>query len=168
MNSKNQIHRRTFLKGLGAAVALPLLESMAPMKALAKAGAVTENGAPIRLAFMFVPNGVHLEDWTPIQVGANYELPYILEPLQRFKRDINVLSGLTHDKGRANGDGAGDHARSAGVFLTGAQPLKSEGIMLISKPNQIRWETTAPYQSILLGNQKSVASCWALVHSINF
>jgi hypothetical protein len=127
MNSKNQIHRRTFLKGLGAAVALPLLESMAPMKALAKAGAVTENGAPIRLAFMFVPNGVHLEDWTPTQVGANYELPYILEPLQRFKRDINVLSGLTHDKGRANGDGAGDHARSAGVFLTGAQPLKSEG-----------------------------------------
>ncbi len=127
MSSKNQLHRRTFLKGLGAAIALPMFESMAPLKALANAGAVTESGAPVRMAFMFVPNGVHLSDWTPKQVGANYELPYILEPLQRFKRDINVLSGLTHDKGRANGDGAGDHARSAGVFLTGAQPLKSEG-----------------------------------------
>jgi hypothetical protein len=65
--------------------------------------------------------------WTPAQEGANFQLPYILESLTPVKRDVLVLSGLTQDKGRANGDGPGDHARSAAAFLTGVQPLKSEG-----------------------------------------
>ena len=76
---------------------------------------------------MFVPNGVHMPDWTPTATGAAFDLPYILKPLAPVKRDLLVLSGLTHDKGRNNDDGAGDHARSAGVFLTGSQPLKTEG-----------------------------------------
>ncbi len=79
------------------------------------------------MAFMFVPNGMHMPDWTPTQEGSHFELPKILQTMDPIKRDITVLSGLTNDKGRGNGDGPGDHARSAGVFLTGVQPLKSEG-----------------------------------------
>lgn len=82
---------------------------------------------PVRLGFFFIPNGVNLAHWTPTKSGFNYDLPKTLSPLSHLKNDINVITGLTHDKGRANGDGAGDHARSAGVFLTAAQPLKSEG-----------------------------------------
>jgi hypothetical protein len=123
--STSHIPRRTFLKGLGTSIALPMLDAMAPVRVLAAAG--EKAAPPVRLAFLFVPNGVHIPDWTPKQTGANFDLPYILDPLEPVKNDLVVLSGLTHDKGRANGDGPGDHARSATVFLTGAQPLKSEG-----------------------------------------
>ena len=124
MSDPSKVNRRTFLKGLGAAVSLPMLESMIPARAMAGAAAVQP---PVRMAFMFVPNGVHMEEWKPVATGAHHNLPRILKPLTPVKRDLCVLSGLTQDKGRANGDGAGDHARSAGVFLTGVQPLKSEG-----------------------------------------
>lgn len=115
--------RRKFLKGLGAAVSLPLFEA-----SLSSSMAATTSAAqPVRLGYFFIPNGVNLEHWTPKETGFSYQLPKTLQPLAHLKNDINVISGLTHDKGRANGDGAGDHARSAGVFLTAAQPLKSEG-----------------------------------------
>ena len=115
--------RRTFLRGLGATIALPLLDAMIPTRALA-AGA---GKPPLRTAFLFVPNGAHMPDWTPASEGADFALPYILEPLQAHRSEFLVLSGLTQDKGRANGDGGGDHARSAGSWLTCSQPLKSEG-----------------------------------------
>jgi len=124
MSERNHLARRTFLKGLGTAIALPMLESVMPVRALAATNAAQP---PVRMAFIFVPNGVNMDDWTPRGTGADFELPYILKPLSPLKRDMTVLSGLTHDKGRGNGDGPGDHARSAGVFLTGAQPLKSQG-----------------------------------------
>lgn len=130
MNRNWQISRRTMLRGLGAGVALPMLNAMNPVKPLLGAtgsSAITEAGSPKRMAFLFVPNGVHLPDWTPAQTGFGYRLPYILEPLHKVRENVNVLSGLTHDKGRANGDGPGDHARSASVFLTGAQPRKTSG-----------------------------------------
>ncbi len=125
MNSHLVLPRRTFLRGLGAAIALPMLDAMLPARALA--AAVGAKKAPVRMAFMFVPNGAHMPDWTPAADGADFDLPYILQPLQPHKSELLVLSGLTQDKGRANGDGGGDHARSAGSWLTGAQPLKSEG-----------------------------------------
>ena len=71
-------------------------------------------------------------DWTPQATGADFQLPYILEPLQAYRNDINVLTGLAQDKGRSNGDGAGDHARAASTWLTGAQPLKSESARIRS------------------------------------
>jgi len=83
--------------------------------------------SPTRMAFIFVPNGVNLDHWTPKTEGYGFALPATLEPLALVKDDLLVLSGLTHDKGRANGDGAGDHARSASVFLTGSQPRKTDG-----------------------------------------
>ncbi len=123
--SSNPLPRRSFLKGIGTAMALPMLDAMIPGRALGAAKAAAK--PPVRAAFIFVPNGVHLDEWTPGSTGVNFDLPRILEPLAPVKNDLLVLSGLTHDKGRANDDGPGDHARSAGVFLTGAQPLKSEG-----------------------------------------
>lgn len=116
--------RRTFLCGLGTAMALPVLEAMLPTSALA---ATPRKAAPVRMAFLFVPNGIHMQDWTPKADGAGYELPYTLEPLKNVKSELTVLSGLTHDKARPNGDGPGDHARSVAAFLTGCQPRKTNG-----------------------------------------
>ena len=127
-----QIPRRTFLRGLGASFALPLLDAMRPARALALGAAKP----PVRMAFLFVPNGVNTTEWTPTAEGADFDLPYTLQPLKAHKNDLLVISGLAHDKGRANGDGGGDHARSAGSWLTGSQPLKSEG-------SQIRVGTSA-------------------------
>ena len=124
MSRSWQISRRAALRGLGTAVALPMMNAMVPARAI---GALTPAELPKRMAFCFVPNGVNLEHWTPTQEGFGYDLPSILEPLKNVRYDVSVLSGLTHDKGRANGDGPGDHARSASVFLTGAQPRKTSG-----------------------------------------
>jgi len=125
-----QLSRRTVLRGLGVSLALPWLEATSAWgpagtaRAAGAAGAVTH---PTRMAFIFVPNGVDLDNWTPRGEGYGFRLPYILEPLTPVQDELLVLSGLTHDKGRANGDGPGDHARSASVFLTGAQPRKTDG-----------------------------------------
>ena len=121
MNPRQGFSRRTALKGLGLSLALPWMES------LSSASAAVTQAPPQRMAFLFVPNGVHLPDWTPQREGFGFELPYILEPLSSVRDELLVLSGLTHDKGRSNGDGPGDHARSASVFLTGAQPRKTSG-----------------------------------------
>lgn len=126
-NMPTSFPRRTFLRGLGAVVGLPLLESALPAQALGTTAASGPGSLPVRLAFLYVPNGVHMPHWTPEYEGALTELPPILAPLAPFKRDMLVLTGLTHDKGRANGDGPGDHARAAASWLTGAQALKSEG-----------------------------------------
>ena len=119
------ISRRTALKGLGTAVALPFLDAMAP--ALSSAAESASSGAPVRLAYLYVPNGAHMQDWTPAATGTGFDLPRILEPLQAVKDDLCVLSGLTHKKANANGDGGGDHARAMATFLTGTQARKTHG-----------------------------------------
>ena len=122
------ISRRTALHGLGTVVALPWLESLA---AAAPGGVATSStaasGPPRRLAFLYVPNGAHMPDWTPESEGKLGNLPEILKSLEPFKDRLNVLTGLTLDKARANGDGAGDHARAMAAFLTGQQPRKTHG-----------------------------------------
>ena len=127
MTKKWQISRRMMLRGVGTAVALPLLDAMGPATSLAARAATGSVAPPKRMAFIFIPNGVNLPEWTPKQTGYDYDLPFILQPLKKVKDDVMVLSGLTHDKGRANGDGPGDHARSASVFLSGCQPRKTAG-----------------------------------------
>lgn len=79
------------------------------------------------MAYVYVPNGVHIADWTPRIVGANFELPPLLEPLARVRSELLVLSGLTLDKARSLGDGGGDHARAMASFLTGTHPRKTGG-----------------------------------------
>lgn len=110
------------LKGLGATIALPWLEVMTPVASAAPAANV-----PVRAAFLYVPNGMHMADWTPKAEGALTDLPATLEPLKAFKNDINVFSGLALDKAKANGDGPGDHARAQASFLTGRQARKTDG-----------------------------------------
>ncbi len=126
MSEQKNLSRRTVLRGLGVAMGLPAFETLRPQLTFA-ATPVADSSTPKRMAAIFVPNGVHLPDWTPKRAGFGFDLPYILEPLAGVRDDMMVLSGLTHDKGRANGDGPGDHARSASVFLTGAQPRKTDG-----------------------------------------
>ena len=125
MSVSKQLSRRTFLRGLGVTVALPWLEAMGPVTSWAAAPANATQIVPNRMAFLYVPNGKIMEDWTPTQVGADYELTEILKPLANMKDKTLVLSGLTADKARANGDGGGDHARAMAAFLTGAQPRKN-------------------------------------------
>jgi hypothetical protein len=79
------------------------------------------------MAFFYVPNGVKMDDWTPTKVGADFELPFILDPLKPLQQDLLVLSGLAVDKARPHGDGPGDHARAMSAFLTGKQPRKTAG-----------------------------------------
>lgn len=117
------IARRTFLKGLGTAMALPLLEGMLPLSALA----ATPKARTVRMAFMFVPNGVRMSDWTPATEGAGFELPYTLQPLAKVRSSVSVLTGLTQKNAFALGDGPGDHARSAAAWLTGVHPRKTSG-----------------------------------------
>ncbi len=136
-SNDSTLSRRTVLRGIGTALALPFLEVMNPAAKIVSAasgagtigthGGVSENGAPTRMAFCFVPNGVNVRNWFPSQTGSDYELSWTLSALEKVKDELLVFSGLTHDKGRANGDGAGDHARCASVFLTGAQPRKTSG-----------------------------------------
>jgi hypothetical protein len=119
-----QISRRTILRGMGTTLALPLLEAMAPSVLLADGG---RKAAPNRMAFLYVPNGKHMPDWSPLQIDADYELPWIVEPLAPFKSEMTMFSGLAQDGARAHGDGGGDHARALSSFLTGTHPHKTGG-----------------------------------------
>lgn len=116
--------RRTMLKGLGVAMALPMLDIMGTTKAMAAAG---NTATPTRMAMVFVPNGVNYDHWLPQGEGKRYQFSPTLKPLEGVREHINIMTGLTLDKARANGDGPGDHARSSASFLTGAQARKTSG-----------------------------------------
>jgi Protein of unknown function (DUF1552). len=124
-----KIDRRTLLKGAGVTLALPFLEAMMPLSALAQSGPKpgAPGGPPVRMAFLFVPNGMHMPDWTPKAEGTDFDIPYLLEPLKPFKDSMLVLTGLTQYNAQALGDGGGDHARSAAAWLTGTHPRKTSG-----------------------------------------
>jgi hypothetical protein len=125
--SQPKISRRTVLKGLGAAIALPWLESMGPLASWATDPSPQGNLVPNRMAVLYVPNGIHMRDWTPAAEGATFTLPPTLEPLAEVRDSLTVLTGLTADKARPHGDGGGDHARAMAAFLTGCQPRKTDG-----------------------------------------
>jgi hypothetical protein len=122
----SRLQRRTFLRGLGTALALPALDSALP-RSLWAATARAAMQPPVRMAFLFVPNGVNMEHWMPAAEGRDFALPSTLEPLAPLREKLLVLSGLAQDTGFAHGDGAGDHARSAATFLTGVHPVKTDG-----------------------------------------
>ncbi len=126
MNSQPMLSRRAVLKSATAAISLPFLDAMMPRGVFASATNAAAT-APLRMAFVYVPNGIHMENWTPKEEGANYTPTPLLSKLSAFKNDFSVLTGLTCDKARANGDGPGDHARSMAAFLTCSQPRKTAG-----------------------------------------
>lgn len=124
-HSPRTFSRRLMLRGMGTAVALPLLDVMSPTRLLA---ATSDGGPPpLRMGFFYVPNGMHMPAWTPQKDGREFELTPTLQKLDENKDSISVLSGLTLDGARAHGDGGGDHARSVAAFLTGAHPRKTNG-----------------------------------------
>ena len=108
MSEPTRISRRTVLRGLGTAIALPWLETFVPRHLRGAEPAAGEPGGPInRMVVVYVPNGVHMPAWKPALAGDDYVLPYILEPLAPLQCRLNVISGLALDKARANGDGGG-------------------------------------------------------------
>ena len=118
--TQRALSRRTFLRGAGAAVALPFLDAMVP--ALARAQGAK---APVRMAFVYVPNGIDMRHWNPSYEGPLGVLPQTLQPLDSLKQDILLLGNLTHNTGRALLDGPGDHGRCCGSYLTGVQVKKT-------------------------------------------
>jgi len=125
------LSRRHFLRGIGACLALPTFASLRPLSVLAAGAAdsgklaTTATGAPLRAAFVYFPNGAIPSAWWPKTEGPDYELSRTLQPLEQSKQLIQILGGLDHRNAEPGPDGAGDHARANGVFLTGVRVRKS-------------------------------------------
>jgi hypothetical protein len=123
---KKHIPRRTFLRSAGAAVALPLLDSMFP--ALAGPGDMAARSVT-RLSFVYLPNGVIMQAFRPATEGTKFETTRILEPLAPFRDRYLVLSGLDQKEGLAKpGEGGQDHSRASGSYLTGVHPKHTGGV----------------------------------------
>ena len=122
MRRKWELSRRTFLRGAGVAMALPMMEAMMPQIARAQAAG---EAPPRRLLFYYVPCGIYMPGWTPAQEGYDYDLPSILAPLADYQEYVTVLSGVDNHAANAQGDGAGDHARGTGSSLTCTHVNKS-------------------------------------------
>ncbi len=120
---QKSLARRSFLHGAGAALALPFLDAMVP--ALGRGSSVPKQ--PLRLGFVYVPNGIIMDRWTPATEGAGFTFAPTMQALEPFRDRLLVLSGLAQVNGRALGDGAGDHARAGATWLTGVHPKKTEG-----------------------------------------
>ncbi len=123
--TKHSLPRRTFLRGVGASLALPLLDSMVPAFAAVRSSAAK----PVpRLFTGYVPNGVIMDQWTPAAEGALTGLPATLQPLTPFKNKLLIVSGLADAPAfPLPGEGTGDHVRAAATFLTGVHPKKTDG-----------------------------------------
>ena len=112
------LSRRALLRGAGVAIGLPMLDAMRP----ALAGAVPEAR---RLVVVYVPNGIIMNDWLPKETGKDFTFSRILKPLEPFRKDVTVVSGLVnHGPDKAKG---GDHAKASGSFLSGMPPKFTAG-----------------------------------------
>ena len=153
------VPRRTFLRGLGAtAVALPFLDAMTPAFAAPK--------APLRLAFMYVPNGIDMKNWNIAEEGPfASEFPRVMKPLEAFRNDILQIGNLTHNSGRALLDGAGDHGRCSGSYLTGIQVRKTTIDIKASIScdqiiaNKIGHETRFPSLELGMDDSRQAGDC---------
>ena len=135
--TKMALPRRTFLRGMGASLALPLLEAMVPAAtALAQTAATPAR----RLGFVYVPNGVIQESWVPATTGAGFQLSPTLGPLAAYRDQLLVLSGLAHRQADSFGDGNGDHPRATAVWLSGVHAWERRGRI---GPTAIQLGTTA-------------------------
>jgi len=127
------LSRRHFLRGLGACLALPAFESIRPLSVLAAdtgpAGrmAMTPTGAPLRMAFVYFPNGAIQGNWWPDGDGQEFTLNRTMQPLANLKHRLQILAGMDHVNATPGPDGPGDHARASGTFLTGVRVKKTAG-----------------------------------------
>jgi hypothetical protein len=123
MITKKAMGRRTMLRGMGTVMALPLLEAMSSSAKAAEAAAASRK----RLQVIYTPNGMMMDNWTPKTAGEGYELSPILKPLEPYRNKFTVFSNLSHVQAEAMGDGAGDHGRCCGGYLTATHVKKTEG-----------------------------------------
>ena len=128
-----QFNRRQFLRGLGACISLPAFESLWSSRALgvqtdpAVRLATTAGGAPLRMGFLYFPNGAIQSTWWPKGEAADFELAETMQPLAPVKDHLQILGGMDHVNATPGPDGAGDHARASGTFLTGVRVKKTAG-----------------------------------------
>ena len=115
--TKKHLSRRTFLKGAGVAVALPLLDSMVPAST---AMAQTAANPRTRFGAIYFPHGATMDKWTPAKDGTNFEFSEILQPLEPFRNQVNIISDLSHPMAYGSGSATANHNRSAAAFLSGA------------------------------------------------
>lgn len=127
------LNRRQFLRGAGACLALPAFESLLVKSVHAAAPstagqlATSPTGAPLRMAFVYFPNGAIQEPWWPKGKDKDFQLGQTMQPLEQVKHQLQVISGLDHIHATAGPDGPGDHARANGTFLTGVRVRKTAG-----------------------------------------
>ena len=123
--SRKHLSRRTFLRGTGALVALPFLDAMAPAQTPLRNTAATPKN---RFASFYVPHGATMDKWTPATEGSGYAFTEILKPLEPFRDQVNIVSGLAHPyvagAGGADVSAGANHTRAAAVFLTGSVPVR--------------------------------------------
>lgn len=159
--SSHQMSRRKVLRGLGTMMSLPFLETFA-----GKAKAAAAQKAPLRAAWLYVPNGVNVDEWFPTGEGTGYQLSTSLKELERHRNDFMVVSGLAQDFARSHGNGGGDHARATATFLTGCMPKKTAGsdIQLGVSVDQIAAQkighlTRLPSLELSADGQRSAGRC---------
>jgi hypothetical protein len=125
--TKKAISRRTVLKGVGATVALPLLDAMIPALTAQQRTAAK----PVRrLGVVYHPNGVVYENWLPTGEGTQFQFSRVLAPFEKFRERVVVVTGLADRTAEALGDGGGDHSRASGSYLTGVHVKKSDSMVL--------------------------------------
>jgi hypothetical protein len=128
MITRKPMGRRAMLRGAGTMMALPLLEAMMGSARAAEEAAAARK----RLQVIYTPNGMMMENWTPAASGENFAFSPILKPLEPYRQKLAVFTGLSHVQAEALGDGAGDHGRCCGGYLTGVHVKKTEGADITS------------------------------------
>src|SRR5579872_6245082 len=162
--------RRHFLRGLGACIALPAFESLSPARLLANSAqpAVGTTGmAPIRMAFLTVPNGIIPSAWWPAgEGGKDFELSPTLQAFANVKKEIQVISGLEDLCANAGDDGGDDHARAGGTFLTGVRIRKTAGADILAgisfdqvMASRIGGQTRFPSLELTCGDVRKSGGC---------
>jgi hypothetical protein len=162
MITRKALHRRSFLRGVGVSIGLPFLDAMVPALALGAA-----KKPPVRLVFMYLPNGIDMPNWTPDYEGRLTTLPRILKPLEPYRDDILMLGNLTQNYGRGLLDGPGDHGRCCASYLTGAHVRKSATELHVDGPMSMdqllarRIGNQTPFPSLEIGMEdpRQTGSC---------
>ena len=161
--TKRSLPRRTFLRGVGATLALPLLDAMVPAAtALANTAAKTSP----RLGFIYIPNGANMSAWTPGGDSGALELSRSRQPLANVRDHVVIPTGLDHRQAEAWGDGNGEHSRASAVWLNGVHPKRTEGADVQAgttadqlAAEQLGQDTPLPSLELALENSFVVGNC---------
>ena len=159
--TKMALPRRSFLRGMGATLALPFLDAMVPALSAAPG-----RGRVTRLGFVYAPNGTYLPNFHPATTGKGYEMTPVLQALEPFRNDMVVLSGLSNKGAETQSEGGGVHTRVHTAWLSGTRPKKTEGADIeagtsIDQMAAAKIGTDTPLRSLQLSldHENIVGSC---------